>query len=102
MEGETGRAFALAHDMANRRAAVKYWRGLADQTSRICERESKRIMAFNAVVTGDQFNHVMATIGAVLNQHLDPPLLAAIRRDLSTHLAGLADAPLAIGAAAAG
>jgi hypothetical protein len=97
--GEMGRAQQLVTDLIGYRAAIEHWRGLAEQASRTREREAKRITALAAVVTMDQYNFIMAMIGETLMRHCPREIVNAIHRDLSVALAGVADAPLAVGAA---
>jgi hypothetical protein len=100
-EGEMGRALAFVKEMVAYRTAVKFWRDLAEQASKTREREAKRVTALAAVVTMDQYNLIMAMIGETIMRHCDRQVVDAIHRDLSVSLAGVADAPLMAGAAAA-
>jgi hypothetical protein len=91
----------LVKDLISYRAAIEHWRGLAEQTRRTRESEAKRVTALAAVVTMDQYTHIMAVIGETLIRHCPREIVTAIHRDLSVTLAGVADAPMVVGEAAA-
>jgi hypothetical protein len=102
-KGEMGRALQLVAGLVTFRAAIEHWRGLAEQASRMNEREAKRQAAAAAVVTVEQFAHIMGTLGDILARNLDPQrfpgLLRAVNRDISNSLGGYIDAPMALGMA---